>query len=77
MTNINFSLKAVAELTVASYEEDKFGVVQKSLPDSITSLLILQEVILCPNKEFPASRYVCLSVDRSSRYHVRVSIPAH
>ena len=37
-------LSALTDLTVSSYEEDKFGVVQKSLPEIISTLLVLQEV---------------------------------
>ena len=41
-----FSILAVTELTVASYEEDKFGVVQKTLANILTTLLMLQDVSL-------------------------------
>ena len=42
--NINCSFAALSNLSITSYKEDTFGVVQKSLPTIISALLKLQEV---------------------------------
>ena len=46
LVSILVSILAVTELTVASYEEDKFGVVQKTSANILTTLLMLQDVSL-------------------------------
>jgi hypothetical protein len=40
-------------MVAASYTEDTFGVVQKWLPDVLSSLLALQEVSKHKNQHFP------------------------
>ena len=39
-----FSCAGLSNLVAASYEEDKYGVVQKCLPDILLTLLSLHEV---------------------------------
>ena len=39
--------KGLSHFVAASFVEDKFGVVQKDLPDVLTMLLDLQTVKLC------------------------------
>ena len=39
------TLKALSNLTIASYNEDEYGIVQQSLPEILTSLMSLQRML--------------------------------
>ena len=52
---------AVTELTVASYEEDTFGVMQKTLPEILTTLLMLHDVSLFYHRSWLGQR---IAMDR-------------
>lgn len=76
-----WALEGLSHLVVASYTEDRFGVVQTSLPSILSSMLLLQEAVdrhfKLPHASSKPSRSTCSMGDHSYktlRFALRASL---
>ncbi|XP_067109372.1 nucleoporin NDC1 isoform X1 [Osmerus mordax] len=74
-----WALEGLSHLVVASYSEDRFGVVQTSLPSILSSMLLLQEAVdrhfKLPHASSKAARSTC-SIGDSSYKTLRFALRA-
>jgi hypothetical protein len=73
-----WAITSISELAIASYAEDVYGVVQRSLPSIIGSLIELSQAldkhVKAPLSCSKSTRNVCMALETNGRYAVKTAV---
>lgn len=73
-----WAITGISELAAASYTEDQYGVVQRTLPEILQALIALSQVldkyVKAPLSNAPSTRNVRLALETNGKYAVRTAV---